>query len=86
MLGEEPHMKLILLLSLGLTLNLCQGSAAAETRVLIYTRNHVSNGQGYVHDNIATSVEAIKKIGIENGFTVDVSDDPSVFNDPNLRR
>ncbi len=78
-------MKLILLLSLGLTTALSQSATAAQTRVLVYTRNHVTNGQGYVHDNIATSVEAIKKIGLENGFVVDVSDDPSVFNDSNLR-
>ena len=79
-------MKLTFLFSLGLALVLSQGVCGAETRVLVYTRNHVTNGKGYVHDNIATSAEAIKKIGLENGFIVDVSDDPSVFNDGNLRR
>ena len=34
-------------------------SAAESTKVLIYTRNHVTNGKGFVHDNIATSVAAV---------------------------
>ena len=50
-------------------------------RVLVYTRN----GEGYVHDNIAASVAAIKKLGSENGFAVDHSDDPAVMNEENLR-
>lgn len=45
--------------------------------VLVYTKN----GKGYVHDNIAASVQCIQELGRENGFTVDVSDDPSIFNE-----
>jgi type 1 glutamine amidotransferase len=59
---------------------------AAPKRVLVYTRNHVTNGKGYVHDNIATSVEAIRKMGAANGFDVDASDDPAVFTPENLKR
>lgn len=55
-------------------------------RVLIYTRNFVTNGTGYVHENIATSVAAIQKIGHEHGFVADHSDDPAVFTIENLRR
>jgi len=51
-------------------------------RVLVYTRN----GQGYVHDNIQASVDAIRKMGAENGFAVDASDDPAVFTDSNLKQ
>jgi type 1 glutamine amidotransferase len=51
-------------------------------KVLVYTRN----GEGYVHDNIAASVAAIRKLGAENGFAVDVSDDPTVFTIENLRQ
>ncbi len=39
----------------------------------------------YVHDNIAASVAAIKKLGAENDFIVDVSDDPASFTDNNLK-
>ena len=59
--------------------------AAAECRVLVYTKNQVGKGL-YVHDNIPASVAAIRKLGAENDFVVDVSDDPSVFTDENLRR
>lgn len=59
---------------------------AAEKKVLVYTRNFVTGGTGYVHDNIASSVEAIRKMGAEKGFAVDVSDDPAVFTDANLKQ
>jgi type 1 glutamine amidotransferase len=59
---------------------------AADKRVLVYTRNFVTGGKGYVHDNIANSVEAIRNMGAANGFDVDVSDDPKVFTPSNLRR
>ncbi len=51
-------------------------------RVLVYTKN----GKGYVHNNIAASVAAIQKLGTENQFAVDVSDEPGVFTTQNLRR
>lgn len=60
--------------------------AAASKRVLVYTRNYVSEGKGYVHDNIAASVAAIEKMGRESGFAVEVSDNPEVFTPDNLRR
>ncbi len=62
------------------------GAAAAEKKVLVYTRNFVTNGTGYVHENIPDSIAAIKKLGTENGFAVDASDDPTVFTDENLKQ
>ena len=65
-------------------------SFAAQTspksRILVYTRNYTPDGKGYVHDNIAASVAAIRKMGDEAGFAVDVSDDPGVFTESNLRQ
>jgi type 1 glutamine amidotransferase len=61
-------------------------AAAAEQRILVYTRNYTPDGKGYVHDNIASSVEAIKKMGAEKGFAIDVSDDPAVFTESNLKQ
>lgn len=55
---------------------------AREKRILIYTKN----GEGYVHDNIAASVEALIKICKENKIQTDVSDKPSVFTDENLKQ
>jgi type 1 glutamine amidotransferase len=61
-------------------------TAKPQPRILVYTRNYTPDGKGYVHDNIASSVEAIQKLGTENGFTVDISDDPVVFTEANLRQ
>src|ERR1017187_4012174 len=58
--------------------------AASESRVLVYTKNQVGKGL-YVHNNIPASVAALKKLGEENNFAVDVSDDPAVFTDQNLK-
>jgi type 1 glutamine amidotransferase len=60
--------------------------AGAEDKVLVYTRNYTPDGKGYVHANIATSVAALKEIGRENGFSVDSTDDPAVFNRANLKQ
>lgn len=51
-----------------------------KAHVLIYTKN----GEGFVHDNIASSVKGLKKLAMDNGFTVDVSDDPSIFTPGNI--
>ena len=59
--------------------------AAPERRVLVYTKNQVGKGL-YVHNNIAASVAAIKQLGATNNFAVDVSDDPGVFTDENLKQ
>jgi uncharacterized protein len=65
-------------------------AAAGEPppRVLLYTRNGptLDGKKGYVHDNIATSVVAIRELGAANHFDVDVSDDPAVFTEANLAR
>lgn len=65
---------------------LAVAAQAADPRVLVYTRNYTPDGKGYVHDNIATSVEAIRKMGGESGFEVDSSDDPKLFTPANLKR
>ena len=73
-------------LTMKFRVSLSGGSASAslpEKHVLVYTRN----GKGYVHDNIQASVEAIRKMGAENGFAVDVTDDPAFFMpDPVLKQ
>ncbi|WP_245977429.1 ThuA domain-containing protein [Albibacterium indicum] len=56
--------------------------ALKNSKILLYTKN----GKGFVHDNIASAVEAIKKLGEENRFQVVVSDDPSVFTEDNLKQ
>lgn len=58
------------------------GGKLKGSRALVYTKN----GKGYVHDNIASAVACVKELGAANGFTVDVSDDPSVFTEANLKK
>lgn len=51
-------------------------------KALVYTHN----GEGYVHENRAASVAAIKKLGKTYGFTVDASDDPAIFTQDNMQQ
>jgi type 1 glutamine amidotransferase len=51
-------------------------------RLLVYTKN----GKGYVHDNIASAVEAVQVMAKRYGFSADVSDDPAVFTETNLKK
>lgn len=53
-----------------------------KVKVLVYTKN----GKGYVHDNIPSAVEAIRKLSVAKGFQIDVSDDPAVFSEENLKQ
>src|SRR5690606_18338353 len=53
-----------------------------KINVLVYTKN----GVGFVHDNIENSVIALKALGDQHGFSVDATDDPSVFTDENLQK
>ncbi|MFH5883465.1 ThuA domain-containing protein [Halalkalibaculum sp. DA3122] len=52
------------------------------SRVLVYTKN----GEGYVHENIPNSIEAIQNLGEKYNFTVDASEDPSDFTEENLKK
>jgi len=52
-----------------------------EHRALIYTKN----GNGYVHDNISASIEALQEICADLGLATDITDDPAIFTDDNLK-
>jgi uncharacterized protein len=77
---------LLLCLTIVLLASDAFGAAAARKKVLVYTRNYVTNGKGFVHDNIPYCIESIRKIGVENGFDVDASEDPAVFTPDNLKQ
>lgn len=53
-----------------------------KVHILVYTKN----GEGYVHDNIPNSIEAIQALGQEYGFQVDTTEDPAAFTDENLEK
>lgn len=61
---------------------------AADKKIFVYTRNGKTfeGKPGFVHNNLKASVEAIKKLGAENGFDVDSGDDPAVFTDATLKQ
>jgi type 1 glutamine amidotransferase len=79
-----PALAMLALLPAGATFAAEKSPEAAK--VLIYTRNHVTGGKGFVHDNIAASVSAVKELCAEKGISCDASDDPAVFTAENLRQ
>jgi type 1 glutamine amidotransferase len=50
--------------------------------VLVYQKN----GKGFVHDNLPASAAAIRELGRQNNFAVDVSTNAAVFTDATLRK
>jgi cytochrome c len=54
---------------------------AQQPRVLVFSKT-----AGFRHTSIETGVALVKKIGAEQGFAVDATEDATVFNDVNLRR
>lgn len=54
---------------------------AARPAVLVFTK-----AAGFVHKSIVPGTEAIRKLGAENGFTVDATADPAAFTPENLAR
>ncbi len=78
----------ILFLLLGLTA--CRGGdrvpgtpppavEEGEFRVLVYSRT-----AGFRHASIEVGIPTIQQLGADNGFSVDASEDPAVFNTDNL--
>lgn len=61
---------------------------AVQPKILVYTRNGptADGKKGFVHDNIAACAAMIQQLGKDNGFAADVSDNPDVFTDANLKQ
>ena len=60
------------------------GTAApqqSEPRVLVFSRT-----TGYRHSSIESGIPAVQKLGRENAFTVEATEDPSAFSERNLKR
>jgi type 1 glutamine amidotransferase len=75
-------------LTVAMLATLAARGAAPLPRVLLYTHNGLTleGKKGFVHDNIPNSIAAIRELGAENGFAVDVSEDPKDFTATNLRQ
>ncbi len=70
---------IIILISIGIN---AQNTDFQGKSVLIYTRN----GEGYVHDNIAASVEALEEICHTMGIKTETTDDPVIFESKALKK
>lgn len=52
------------------------------TKILVYTRN----GEGYVHESIQAGIQAFKQLSEDYDFSLDISDDPDLFSDNELKK
>ncbi len=73
---------LLLIILVGFSYAGAQKTDVKGKHILIYTKN----GEGYVHENIASSVKALQEICKKEGILTDVSDDPEVFTPENLKK
>lgn len=53
----------------------------AKPKVLVFSKTN-----GFRHSSIPVGIAAIKKLGAENGFDVDATEDSTMFNDNNLKQ
>src|SRR3989442_10899964 len=72
-----------LVVSLALLASVCVPVAARsqESRVLVFSKT-----AGYRHSSIGVGLAAIRKLGQENGFSVDATEDAAAFTQKNLAR
>src|SRR4051812_49266916 len=56
-------------------------SAQSQPRILVFSKT-----AGFRHSSIEPGLAAIRKLGQENGFAVDATEDASAFTDRNLRQ
>src|SRR3954471_13075430 len=54
---------------------------AQGPRVLVFSKT-----AGFRHTSIEPGIAAVRKLGAENGFAVDATEDASVFTDRNLKK
>ena len=66
------------------TAGLTHGASRPEQqpgqRILVFSKT-----AGFRHQSIEAGIAAIKKLGAENGITVDATEDATAFTDANLR-
>lgn len=69
----------ILLAFLSLLLPSCSNQREGDPKVLVFTKT-----VGFKHSSIPNGIAAIQKLGEENGFVVDTTENSSLFNEDNL--
>lgn len=79
---KQMRQIIIVLIAMITSVGMAQENGLNGKSVLIYTRN----GEGYVHDNIAASVEALEEICGSMGIETMHTDDPVVFEKRSLEK
>ncbi|HVZ96078.1 MAG TPA: ThuA domain-containing protein, partial [Chitinophagaceae bacterium] len=59
----------------------CSHKRSGPPRVLVFTKT-----TGFRHASIPKGIAAIQKLGQENGFVVDSTEDAGMFNDDSLKK
>jgi len=70
-----------LALSLFASISIPVAAAAQQPRVLVFSKT-----AAFRHSSIPNGIAAIKKLGLENGFAVDATEDAGAFTQKNLAR
>src|SRR5258708_38516282 len=72
---------LALLLLASISIPLPGAAAAQQLRVLVFSKT-----AGFRHSSIPNGIAAIRRLGQENGFAVDATEDAGAFTRKNLAR
>ena len=74
---------LAFILLIGLIFIACNNNSVktGPAKVLVFSKT-----AGYRHASIPKGIAAIKKLGTENGFEVDATEDAASFNEENLKQ
>src|SRR5881628_1596851 len=73
--------RLLVSLALLASVSISIAAHAQEPRVLVFSKT-----AGYRHSSIPNGIAAVRKIGQENGFAVDATEDATAFTHKNLAR
>jgi cytochrome c len=58
-----------------------KSSSRPDTKILVFTKT-----AGFRHESIPDAIRAVQKLGAENGFTVDTTENAAVFTEDSLRQ
>ncbi len=72
---------LCLVVSFAFIMTSCSNKREGKPKVLVFSKT-----MGFKHASIPKGIEAIQKLGLENGFEVDTTKNASLFTDDNLKQ
>ncbi|MBE7175438.1 MAG: ThuA domain-containing protein [Mucilaginibacter polytrichastri] len=75
-----PVLSLLFVLASGF-MYVSEKKQAGKPKILVYSETN-----GFRHDNITEGIAGVKKLGEENGFEIDASEDSTVFTPENLKK